>query len=112
MVAASGIHQLSGDPQLVGRPSHAALQQVRHSQLAAYVLRLCCFVLVREGGSTRDDEQARNSGESGNEVIGDAVAEILLLAVTTHVGEGQDGNRGLIGQCESWRLHRWNRRGG
>src|SRR5216684_3758794 len=108
MVAAAGIHQLSGYPHVVTGLAHAALQYVRHSQIATDVLHFCCFAFVGEGRGASDDQQIREPGESSNKVVGDAIAEIFLVAVAAHVGEGQHGNRGLVGQWESGRLRRRN----
>src|SRR5260370_2589943 len=115
MAAAAGIHQLSGYPRVVTGLAHAALQYVRHSQIATDVLHVCCFAFVGEGRGASDDQQIREPGESSNKVVGDAIAEIFLVAVAAHVGEGQHGNRGLVGQWESGRLRRrngcrWSRR--
>src|SRR5712692_5138938 len=108
MVAAAGVHQLRRYPHVVTGLAHAALQYVRHSQLAADVLHLRRLALVGKRRGARDDKQVLKSGEGGDEVIGDAVAEIFLVAVAAHVGEGQDRNRGLVGQWESGRLRRRN----
>ena len=37
-------------------------------------------------------------GEVGGDVFGDAVAEIVLLGIVAHVGEGQDDDGGFVGQ--------------
>src|SRR5713226_5818976 len=115
MVAATGIYQLGGYPHVVAGFAHTALQYVRHSQFATDVLHLRRLALVGEGRRARDDKQIREPGESGNKVVGDAIAEIFLVAVAAHVGEGQHGYRGLVGQWESGRLRRrngcrWSRR--
>src|SRR6266851_720716 len=115
MVASGGIHQLGGYPHVVAGLAYAALQHVRHSQLATYILHLRRLALVGEGRRARDDKEVREPGESSNKVVGDAIAEIFLLGVVTHVGEGQHGNRGFVGQWESGRLRgrnggRWSRR--
>src|SRR6266851_609172 len=108
MVASGGIYQLGGYPHVVAGLAYAALQHVRHSQLAAYVLHLRRLALVGEGRRARDDKEVREPGESGNKVVGHAIAEIFLVAVATHVCEGQHHNRGLVGQWESGRPRRRN----
>src|SRR5229473_376846 len=108
MVAAGRIHQLRGYPYGVGSLAHAAFQYVLHPQFATYILHFCCFALVGEGRRARDDKEVREPGESSNKVVGDAIAEIFLVAVAAHVGEGQDRNRRRVGQWESGRLRRRN----
>src|SRR6266851_3462734 len=111
MVAAAGIYQLGGDPHVVTGLTYAALQHVRDSQLATDVLHLRCLPLVGEGRRAGDDEEVREPGQSSNKVVGHAIAEIFLVAVATHVGEGQHGNRGFVGQWESGRNGcRWSGR--
>ena len=54
------------------------------------------FVSEGEGGVAGDDEEFPKSGELGDDVFGDPVAEIELLGVTAHVREGQHGNGGTV----------------
>src|SRR5712664_2431196 len=115
MVAAAGIYQLGSYPHVVTGLAHAPLQHVRDSELAPDILHLRRLPLVGEGRRAGDDKEVREPGESSNKVVGDAIAEIFLVAVAAHVGEGQHCNRGLVGQWESGRLRRrngcrWSRR--
>ena len=54
-------------------------------------------VLALEGESrvASRDPQRRDLGEIGDDVLGDAVAEIFLLRVPAHVGKRQDADREL-----------------
>src|SRR6266851_1932303 len=112
VIARGRIHQLSGDADLVIGFAYASLQYVLHPQLLAYFLHLYRFALVGEGGGPGDNEKVREPGEGGGQIVSDTVAKIFLLGVVTHVGEGQYGNRGLVGQWESGTLRRGNRCGG
>jgi hypothetical protein len=80
--------------------AHAAFQQVAHAQFAADLADVDGLALVGEAGVAGDHEQCGNARESRGDVFGDAVSEVLLLAITTHVLEGQDGDRRLVGQGE------------
>src|SRR5216683_7148765 len=108
VIARGRIHQLSRDAHLVVGPAYTSFQYVLHPQLLADILHFYRFALVGEGGGPGDNEEVRESGERGGQIIGDAVAEIFLLAIPAHVGEGQHGNRGLVGQWERGRLRRRN----
>src|SRR6266851_5865848 len=110
MIARGRIHQLRGDAHLVIGFTYASLQYVLHPQFPTYLLHFYRLAFVGEGGGPGDNEQVRESGEGGGQVIGDAIAEIFLLGVVTHVDEGQHGDGGLIRQCESWGLRRRNGR--
>ena len=46
----------------------------------------------------------RNARQLRDDVLGDAVAEVLLFRIAAHVGEGQDRDRGLRRQIASARL--------
>jgi len=48
---------------------------------------------LRERGLAGDDEQARGPGKPGDEGVGKAFGEILVLAAGPRVGERQDSNR-------------------
>jgi hypothetical protein len=54
------------------------------------------FAFVGEGGVAGDDEQTRNAGEIAGENFRDAIAEVVLLGIFTHIVEGQDDDGGLI----------------
>src|SRR5216683_6467307 len=111
VIARGRIHQLSRDAHLVVGPAYTSFQYVLHPQLLADILHFYRFALVGEGGGPGDNEEVRDSGEGGGQVIGNAVAEIFLLVISAHVREGQYCNRGLVGQWESRTLRRGNRRG-
>ena len=98
VTAGGGIDQLRGDPHLVVSLAHAAFQHIPHPQLLAHVLHLHRLAFVGEGRVAGDDKQAGDLGEVGGEVLGDAVAEILLLGIVAHVGEGQHDDGGFVGQ--------------
>ena len=98
MLSCRGIDQLRGDPHLVVRLAYAAFQHVLHPQLSAHVLHLHRLAFVGEGRVTSDDKEAGDLREVRRNVFGDAVAEILLLGIITHVGEGQHDNGGFVGQ--------------
>ncbi len=63
-----------------------------------HVLYLHRFAFVGEGRVAGDDKQAGDLGEVTGEHFGEAVAEILLLGVSTHIDEGQHDDGGLVGQ--------------
>ena len=49
-------------------------------------------------------KKAPDAGQGSGEILDDAVREILLLGITAHIREGQNGDRGLVGQRRAmWR---------
>ena len=79
------------------RPN-AALDDVLHAQVLPNAAQIAGLVAVLEGGVACDDDEFVEAEQLSNDVLGDAVAEIFLGRVTTHVDEWQDHNRRLVGQ--------------
>ena len=61
------------------------------------------LALEGEGGVAGDDRQRRHLRQVGDDVLGDAVAEIFLLGIAAHVDERQDADRraGGCGLCSA-----------
>ena len=81
LVARACVYQLNIDTHPVRCFARTALQYVFHSQFPAYFLYLCRLALVSEGGTAVDYEQARDSREICDKVVGNTVAEIFLLRI-------------------------------
>ncbi len=95
-VAAGGrVDQLRVDAHLLAGLAHAALQHVSDTERLADLADIDLAPLVAGRRGSRNDRQAGNLGQVGDQVLGHAVREILLLGVAAHVDEGQDGDRCL-----------------
>ena len=70
-------------------PSSTAVDAERATDLA-HVGRAA---LELEGRGSRGDLQPAHAAQRVDDLLGDAVAEVLLVARGTHVGEGQDRDR-------------------
>ena len=89
MAVGAPVDQLRGDPHPVVQLAHAAFEQILHAQPRGHAVKVLGAALVGEGRVARDDEQRGDLREIGDDVLGDAVAEIVLLGVARHVDEGQ-----------------------
>ena len=100
MPAGLAVDQLCDDPDAPARLADAPLQHVAYAQLFAQLLQLHGRTLVGERRIARGHIQARDPGEVGDEILGNAVAEVLLLRIAAHVDERQDhdGRGGLDGR--------------
>src|SRR5262249_850555 len=76
-----GIDELCTDADPICRPAHTALDQVLHAQPAADFRDPHWLAAKYEGGIAGDDEQLPKARQLGDDVFGDAVAEILLLGI-------------------------------
>ena len=107
VLAAPGVDQLAGDAQPPAGRAHAALQHVAHAEVARDLAHVDRAALVGEGRVAGDHEQPAQPGERGDDVLGDAVGEIVLLGIAAEIGERQHRDRRLVGQGE----HRCRRLG-
>ena len=89
VVAGGAIDQLRGDAHAAARLAHAALEHVLHLELARHLRHVDELALVHERAVARDDGQRRDLAQVGDDVLGDAVAEVLLLGIAAHVDERQ-----------------------
>ena len=100
MVARRRVYELRRDAHAVAGLADAALEDVAHSQLAADPFRVDRPALIDEGGVTGDHRERAPGSERGNDVFGEAIREVLLLGIATHVGKGKHDDRGFLGR---WR---------
>src|SRR5262245_52388425 len=100
MLIFSGIDQLGGDPYLLPGFAYTPFYHVLHPHLTADVPDLYRLALVGKSRVAGDDKQAGDFGEIGGDVFSDAVAEVLLLGIITHVDKGQDEDGGLVRQWQ------------
>ena len=96
MRPARSIDQLRGDADPLRRLAHAAFEHVTHTQLATDLLHIDGPALVGKARIARDHEQPPDVAERGNDVLDDAVGEIVLLRIIAHVLERQNRDRGLV----------------
>src|SRR6476620_5525961 len=107
--AGSRIDKLRIDTHPLSRPANAALQDVADAELAGDLLHVDRSILVGECGVAGDHEQPPDARELGDQILGNAVGEVALVAIRAHVGEGQYDQRGLLGQNELLRRVRAGR---
>jgi hypothetical protein len=93
VAASRAIDKLSSDPDTAARFAHAAFEQVAHLELPRDLRRIDVLALEREGGVARGDPERRDLGKVGDDVLADAVGEVLLLRIAAHVGEREDADR-------------------
>jgi hypothetical protein len=96
--AAGRIDELRRDPHAPFHFANGPFEDVSHSEVAPHVSHLHGLSLVREGRVAGDDEQLRNAGKIGNQLLGDPVAKVLLLRILAHVREGQHDDGGFVGE--------------
>ena len=83
----AGLDQLRGDAQAVAGPADAAAQYIGGAQFCAHLGRGHRLVAVGEHGRTREDAQPLNVGQLGDDVLGHAIAKILIFLGAAQVLE-------------------------
>src|SRR6476661_1325893 len=102
MVACLAIDQLCRDPDAAAGLADTTFEDVAHTKLPRDLFHIEHFAFVGKGGVPSDHRERRNLREVGDDVLANAVAEILLLRIAAHVHERQHANRKLA------RRSRWN----
>jgi hypothetical protein len=92
MRAGFSFDQLRSDADPVAGPAQTAFENIAHAQLAAGLLHVDGAALVDKGRVAGDHEQPFDPRQPGDDVLDDAVDEILLLRVRTHIVERQHPN--------------------
>jgi len=86
----------AGDADVIAAPPDASLQYVPRAQLPPDLPDIDRLALELEGGIARDDDELGEPGQLGCDVLGHAVAEIVLLRVAAEIGEWEGGGRPIL----------------
>ena len=93
MGSGPSVDELGGDAHPIPYPPNTPLHDILHTQSARDFDYVDPLATKREGRIASDDEQRTEAGEFGDNVLGDAVAEICLLGLATQILKGQHGDR-------------------
>ncbi len=94
------VDELGRNADPLGRFAHTALQHIPHAEILTHLLHLHGLPLIGKHRRTRNHEHAGNLGEGRDEILGHAIAEILLLRVVTQVRQREHGDGRLVRECE------------
>ena len=93
LLAVRGPDEFRRDPHRVATLADAAEHHVPDAELLADFARVHRSSLERHGRVSRDNRKPPVTGEQTNNVLGQAVAEIVVLGIIGHVPERQHGDR-------------------
>ncbi len=88
----SGIHEAGRDADAASFPSDAPLQEGIHAQAPPYLGWLDVLPLEVEGRRPTDDLEPLDTGQRVQDFLGDAVGQVLLVFLRTHVREREHGD--------------------
>jgi len=90
------VNELRADPHAVACFAHAALEDRRHVELLRHGRDVHFRALEAERRGSRRHAQAANLRQHVEQLFRQAVGEVFVGHVVTHVDEGQNGNRRLV----------------
>ena len=93
MRSAVGNDELRSDPHATAHLSHAPFQNMADLEFARDSRHIDVLALVHKGTVAGNDRQRRDLAQVGNDVLGDAVAEVFLFGIAAHVGERKHADR-------------------
>jgi hypothetical protein len=98
MTAGLGFNKLPADPQTLTGLTHAPFQDIAHTEVASDLLGVNGTAFECEARVSRDNEEPPNLGQCCDDLVGDAVRQILLFWIAAEVCEGKHNERGLVRQ--------------
>src|SRR5262245_15857672 len=102
MLVGGGVDQLGGDTNPVSGLADASLEHVTHAELARNGRNSGRRRTELKRGSARGDLEPVDASEHVEDLLGDAVGEILLILLGRQVREREHCNRGG-GRRSPWR---------
>ena len=101
--AGRDVVELRRDAHAAAFLAHAAFDHVAHAELLGDLLHVHGLALVDEGRVARDDEEPAQLRERRDDVLADAVGEILLLGLAAEVREREHRDGRTVGQRQCGR---------
>ena len=89
----AAIDELCGDPQPLARSPQAALKHVADAEILSYLPNVDGTALVDERRVAGDHRETRETAQCGDDVIDNAIGEVILLRIAAEVHKGQDRQR-------------------
>src|SRR2546425_589307 len=98
------LDELRRDSDAIARLANTPLKNMLDVEPPAGLSEFDVLSAEKEGGRATGDLHARYVGQRIDDVLGQPVAEVLVLFVRTHVGERQDRDRGMLFRMPGWTL--------
>ena len=99
--ACGGLDELPRNARPLSPLSDRALEQIADAEFAPDLTRGDGLVLIDERGVPCDDEQPPDPAQRCDDVLDDAVREIVRLRIAAHVLERQHCDRGFFGRAST-----------
>ena len=91
------VHELGADAQAGAGAAQGAGEDIRRAELLADLRRSHRLVAEGQNRGTRKGVQSADLGELGDDVLGDAVAQVFVFLGATLIFEIEHGDRFLLG---------------
>src|SRR5215213_9181949 len=100
MGAGSRFDQLGGDAYALPSLAHTTLEDIADSKIAADFLQVDGFPFVSKCRIAGDHKEPSPLRQCRDDVLSNAVNEIILFGIVAHIVKRQDGDRRPFGQCQ------------
>ena len=98
---------LDGDAKALVRPAQTAAENVAHGRGGCWTSWAGLAAQVeQEGRMPRDHHQVAEPREAGDDILGDALAEVVVAGIAGEVGQRQDRDRRMRGPVRPAELSR------
>ena len=94
MLVTGRLDQLRGNAHPITGLAHTAFQHIAYAQLLADLAHIGGLAFVGEAGIARHHAEFLKACQFGDQVLGQAVGEIILLGITAHIFERQHRDGG------------------
>ena len=98
LAPAQRVEQSGGDANRISGFLQASFEDVLNSKLLGDLLHDVGLALVGEGRVAGDDEELIGARKIGDDGVGNALGEIVLVRIAAQILERYDGDRRLVGQ--------------
>ena len=110
VIAVLGVDELRRHAYAASRAADAAFENVRDAERFRDPADVLFLAAKGEGGRARGDLEAGDVRQQVDDLLGQSVAEVLVVRVAAHVGERQHGDGGSLsgrpgGHLRQRRLH-------
>src|SRR5262245_4473365 len=95
------INQLRRYAQVLIGALYAALDDVTSIEILPHLPDVRGLILVCEGGIASRNQKLGKLSQPRDQLLGNSIGKVLLIASGTHVVKGQNSNRGVLGERKS-----------
>src|ERR1700733_2359654 len=95
MGSVGGVKEFNGHANMFCAALDASFKEVGHAQRSSNLPNVLVFAFEPEGRSPSYDSQRTDLGQNVDDVVCQAVAQVIIARILIQIGERKNGNGGL-----------------